>query len=729
MMSNITPQPTPPQTPPAVSPRTINIDRLVPYRRQIATGLLVLAALFAIIPVWLAIRKTLNVAIGPVFVWGLAMSLVNLILAVVGLSYTSEGKLTEAQKLRLLLLSAGGLMGLGTALLGFVLPITVYQETWAKGLDAWRARPAALIWPAAALLGGLALMFASLQLGRGMEREHQNLRRLIYGFNAVLMSILLLAVLALPNVLAYAEPFTRFFGRPYDWTATDVNSISPVMRNLLADLKELVKVYVLMPRNNAISQDTQTLLENCRSLSNNFSWELIDPRAAQNRSRVVGFMEKYAISDPTGLLVIRGTESEKTKSDHAFIKFRDLYEQDMTNRRGPLTYAYLGENALYNALLDLIEGKLVLYFTQGHGEMSLEGAMPPMPQMRGRQMGDLSTLKQRLTERKSVEVKPLTVDRSLKKVPDDANVVIVARPTQPFTPAEEKVLREYAKRPAKTRTVKDKSGEDREEVEVTPGKLMLLFSPVIQKQNDNATMAPTGLEGLLAEHNVKLGNDRILTVSRRDPLDVVAVTNPKSPNPVAKAFNPDRGQQTVFLFHNCRTVEPLADKPGGGFAAEQLMMVPKQYGFWAETNLNRDPVRRAEAVRDNEELQDKLFGGKPLCIAVAVSESAGGGAPRDMAHAGLIKETPRMVVFGAAEWIGDDALAGGGATRLDLFNSLISWVREKSSIGKKIEPKKRKEYELGIAPQDAGRLVWLPLGLMLLGVIGVGTGVWVVRRK
>ncbi len=64
--------------------------------------------------------------------------------------------------------------------------------------------------PILALVGGLGLMFASIQIGRGMERQNQRVRLLIYGNNAVLMSLLLLAVLVIPNVLAYAEPLSRY---------------------------------------------------------------------------------------------------------------------------------------------------------------------------------------------------------------------------------------------------------------------------------------------------------------------------------------------------------------------------------------------------------------------------------------------------------------------------------------------------------------------------------------
>ena len=157
------------------------------------------------------------------------------------------------------------------------------------------------------------------------------------------------------------------------------------------------------------------------------------------------------------------------------------------------------------------------------------------------------------------------------------------------------------------------------------------------------------------------------------------------------------------------------------------MLVPTQYGFWAETNLDLTPDAAAAALRKDEDRQDKLFRLKPLCLAVAVSETSG-GAPRDMAHSSLLKETPRMVVFGSADWINDEALNSRGASRMDLFNSCISWMREKASIGTTIPAKKRKEYEWNIPQQDMRRLVWLPLGLMILGVVGLGAGVWVVRR-
>src|SRR5262249_30978857 len=151
--------------------------------------------LLAIIPIWmLAVYRT-NVFLRPVWLFSLVVWLVVQVVAFIDLSQPSEDEASQAGKLRLEMMVLGGLLGLATTLLGFVLPLTLYRAEIGAGLESWRQNPRALVWTALALFGGLALMFASLQLGRGMERQNQNIRRLIYGFNAVLTGLLLLAVL------------------------------------------------------------------------------------------------------------------------------------------------------------------------------------------------------------------------------------------------------------------------------------------------------------------------------------------------------------------------------------------------------------------------------------------------------------------------------------------------------------------------------------------------------
>jgi hypothetical protein len=310
-------------------------------------------------------------------------------------------------------------------------------------------------------------------------------------------------------------------------------------------------------------------------------------------------------------------------------------------------------------------------------------------------------------------------------VPDDATVVVIARPTQEFQPAEVKVLQDYLAR----REEKDKDGK----VKVTAGKLFILLDPIIERQGGKATMARTGLDGLFAAYSVKVGNDRILNLRLRNPVDVLAVTNPNSANPVAKAFFPNQMDKQIFSFQSVRTVD-VAQEKGGAKAADRLMLVPPDLLVWAESDLSRDPVALRDSLREDEDRIDKIISRKPLSMAVTASDSSGGDIPRDAAHAPVLKDTPRLVVFGSANWLTDTQLDGAlGTLRMDLFSSCVSWLREKSSIGVDaaggIGPSRRSDYRLNIPPTEANRLRFLPLGLLLLLVVGLGTGVWVVRRR
>ena len=68
----------------------------------------------------------------------------------------------------------------------------------------------------------------------------------------------------------------------------------------------------------------------------------------------------------------------------------------------------------------------------------------------------------------------------------------------------------------------------------------------------------------------------------------------------------------------------------------------------------------------------------------------------------------------------------------DLIGVTVDWLRgkESSAVVAGIEAKKYTEYSFPApATVDFTRLVWLPLGLALLAVVGLGAGVWVIRRR
>ena len=62
-------------------------------------------------------------------------------------------------------------------------------------LEAWQGATWWHLWVCLlALFGGLALMFVSLLPARAVERTDPALRRLLYGYNAVLSGLLMLAI-------------------------------------------------------------------------------------------------------------------------------------------------------------------------------------------------------------------------------------------------------------------------------------------------------------------------------------------------------------------------------------------------------------------------------------------------------------------------------------------------------------------------------------------------------
>src|SRR5262249_28870972 len=154
-------------------------------------------------------------------------------------------------------------------------------------------------------------------------------------------------------------------------------------------------------------------------------------------------------------------------------------------------------------------------------------------------------------------------------------------------------------------------------------------------------------------------------------------------------------------------------------------------GVWAETNLG-DPLTVFEEYLRGRLKLPRLTEALPM--GVTVSEPTGGMRPGDP-HAMLRgggETKPRMGVIGNGGFGSD--LNDPMSTRdpvnpeyYSLVSSSLAWLREKpSNIG--IEGKTRDKYHLN-ETTDVTRMIFLPTLLMLFCVIGLGLGVWVVRRR
>jgi len=656
--------------------------------------------------------RQVGFALTPAFLIGILLLLFLVGMGIVFLA-PGSGRLGPAERLRFQMLILLGGVGFGLAALGLVLPFSeTFNEIITGGLDKWREHRWALLGIVGPLLGGLVLMFVGLQLGRGYERSNALLRRLLYGYNAVVSTLVLLLILLLINILAYVQvrPFS-YFSETLDWTASRMYSLNDTTKKVLADLQQPVKVYALLTRGGGglISADVQTLLENSHAVNPRFTYTFLSRDL--NRKEIEELQEKYKIPEPEGLLVVYGPEADAITD---FIRRDDLFTQvssDPTGQGRP-SYAFTGENALLNALdfLASNKAKAQVYFTQGNGELDVKSASA---NRLDEGVGKLfNTLNQGNYELKELRFGP-TSEEELKK----ADVVVIARPRNPFPADALESLRKYLKGDGKKK-----------------GKLVVLMDVQLDRTKEPPRMLETGLEGLLAEFNVQVNSDRIINLTEENPLTAFGFLDPESANPIAKAFTKGGEPTAMFPFVDTRSVQPAqpAQPPGPGqapsapYTAEKLVYAyPPQLCF-SEKNLLADPVDLAKKVRKDRALFNQVRAREPLAVAVAVTESK--AAPMRNPHDFRPRsdQEPVMIVFGDASWISNQGL---NQDNTNLFSSCLSWLRGRADLGQKIKPAVRPHYDLVVPSQARARLLLLPGALMLLGIAGLACGVWVVRRR
>lgn len=682
------------------------------------TALLTLPAAIAILVSLVILRQesyeTYRATKYFILAWGVLVS-------IAGVSWNQlrdREKMSDVDAGRALVLGVGGAIGVGLYVLAFFL-IYSWWDTVGGGIEEWQGEKGWRIWIIALVgLSGLAVTFASLLVGRTEEQSNPLLRRLLYGYNAVLAGQLVFLILIVINILSYI-----YLPQESDWTRNRLYTLNPKSQNILKNLERPLKVYVIVDsRDDLTYENVNRLLNNVRAVNSKVQVELV--LRGRQSGRVQELMRRYLLIDPLGLLVVSGTEA---KEDSQFIKLQDLYDwpamDPMQRRRTREEPTFKGEDALMTAITYLEEGKSrpTVYFLQGHGELEISRSVES-----GRPQHKADELRS-LLEKANYQVKALRLSAAAgeksdegtvvvaAKVPDDAAVVIVAGPRTPLEREALDALRQYM---------------NPREAGKTKGKMMVLLDVVV---GPDKQMVRTGLEAFLQEFNVDVGNDRILSPDANNPEMIYATPNPASSDRNALAVGLG---DVVWPMVNARTVKPKTggppQAPGGNYQPDVLLTTTDRL-VWSETNLD-DPVKIIEELNRTrlKGLRERLVSRLP--VAVTVSESMG-GMPGDP-HAGMFggESKPRLIVFGNAGWASDKPLPSmfrqsddANSRYYSLFASSLAWLREKpGGIG--IEAKKRDVYQMP-ETTNVTRLLLLPAGLMFVSIVGLGLGVWVVRRR
>ncbi len=320
------------------------------------------------------------------------------------------------------------------------------------------------------------------------------------------------------------------------------------------------------------------------------------------------------------------------------------------------------EEGLTNGLISVVKtDKKKIYFVTGHGEWDIDNK---------EETGYSLTAES--IRKEGIEVAKINI--GIDRVPQDASALVIAGPKKLFLPEEVKMLGDY--------------------LQEKMGRLIVMLEPEIK----------TGLEGLLLEYGVNVGNDFIV-----DPMSRAFGMGASIPL-VAQYGEHEitKGFEVATFYPTARTVSPIQTLPPGVSVKTIASTTPSS---WAETDL--ESVKKGE-VAFNEGSDTK----GPLSIAVAVSKK----------HASASENSPdiRIVVFGDSEFANNKfrPYSGNG----DMFNNTVNWVTQREDLIS-IRPRKRASSRIFLTQQEANIVKYTTMVVIPLAFFAGAVVLTFVRRR
>lgn len=495
-------------------------------------------------------------------------------------------------------------------------------------------------------------------------------RRAVIRRSVIPLAVLFTAVTFSNGVVA------RLLPEQIDLTRKQAFTLSPMTRNLLATLRQPVEITLLAPREaksageRAFSQAAEMfreLLETYQSHNPALHVRELDP-VSSAEGRIL--LERYPdVSPPCVLVRLTGEDG------HEVLHPRNLAEVQSFGADRPPVVEFFGESALTAALVRLSSGQkqTVAYVLTGHGELSLDDDDPESR----RGLGVLAAQWHEL----NIDLRPLDL-RIDPHVPVDADLVILAGGDQPLATNEVGALRQYWNHGGRGIVLSDLTFDRR------AGKVVA-----------------TGVEKLLAEFGVTLGNDRIVMQGVTGRVDSVALAQPAAgEHPLVRSLS--SGSLALF---ECRSVRQLIDVSPTAFRSVPLLASHAAPHAWADGDLDSDGEPDPNGKND-------LPG--PVAMAFAVERQQG-----------ELNE-PVLVVVGDAEFVNNRALSEPAGRRSSSFAlSCLNWLRGRGDLLGDIPARRNEGYQLpGTAGEQRG-LVWKSTLFLSALILTVGATVWVGRRQ
>ncbi|MFT5682685.1 MAG: hypothetical protein ACI8RZ_003609 [Myxococcota bacterium] len=250
-------------------------------------------------------------------------------------------------------------------------------------------------------------------------------RRMAFGGNATLVTVIVIAVFSLLYVLS-----DQYRVR-WDFSEGASNTLQPdtlsKLRLLDAD-QAPVTITAFTAQNGKEdayfkNREVRDLLREIDNHSTSVTWRLVD----FDKERLTA--ERLGVNDYGRIVIQRGEQ-------RVDIKDRKLFRR--AGRGKDRRLDFMGEAALSRGFAQLMsDSRRAVYVLTGHGELSVDDVGPDG-------LSQLSAL----LDQERYDLKPLNLlstgrDGEIPQVPDDAAAVFVARPRASLTPQEDDVLLSY----------------------------------------------------------------------------------------------------------------------------------------------------------------------------------------------------------------------------------------------------------------------------------------------
>ena len=490
------------------------------------------------------------------------------------------------------------------------------------------------------------------------------------GSGALVSTIAMVVILGLLNVLSVRNLYR------IDLTDTGRFTLSPETQEVLKNIKQPLTLYVFDKQQ---MPEDRELLQNFRRQNPNFAFEFVDPNASPDLAK------KFDIKNSTAS---RDVHLELPS------KNRKQFVQSIAPQQR------LSESRLVSSLIAIqSDRKPRIYFTQGHGERSLEAGEKNY------------SLVIKALEDKNFEALPLNLAQTAK-VPPDAALLVLAGPSKPFFEAELQAIQAYLNQ---------------------AGNLMVLVDPEAQPKLD----ALLKTWGIVLDNRVAIDASGTGQLFKLGPAAPIVQDYNGNAHPITKEF-----AKNISFYPLAR---PLEIQPVEGVIATPIALTNEK--SWGESNLQEKPVKLDAGDRP---------GPLPLGVALSrqvqvlpptltpspapspivdpetgeleplpTSEPTARSSPT-VSPTSTVTPTPkesRLVIFGNSTFATDQFLLA--QINGDVFLNSITWASQTDGQALSIRPRDITRRQLSATPQQVTIVIFLSaVVLPLFGFVLAGLTWW-----